>query len=402
MTDRNVQYPSRYKLTLVEGTSDVYELTPVPGEVSAEGTILNKANLLADDTASDLGVPQADPTVDDAFKRISVRLYALAQGGRLITVHLTDYTGAPCPNFKINGMHGPQGETIYTDSSGIAEGVVDSDPATLTTDAFEDLQSVSTQVSAPSGDMTDVYWTIPQSAFINFVRIDASRSVTLSPLCSRLDVNCNGGGGGGGGRGSSHGGTNGGGGGGGHSVIQENVSFTPNTQYPVIVGAGGASSYSNATTVGGTGGTSSAFGVSATGGAGGSDVRNARAAGNGLGGARGYGNNGEQNGGNATEISFFSFTETGYYGGGGGAGAWWEDDHEIYPNGAGGSPNGANGGRSQAGNWQETGTAGMCGGGGGWGFSEWTEGDYDTNNEESSAGGSGCVALRMWHYEVAA
>lgn len=71
MTDRNVQYPSRYKLTLVEGTSDVYELTPAPGEVSAEGTILNKANLLADNTAQALGLPQADPTVNDALNQLS-------------------------------------------------------------------------------------------------------------------------------------------------------------------------------------------------------------------------------------------------------------------------------------------------------------------------------------------
>lgn len=71
MTDRNVQYPSRYKLTLVEGTSDVYELTPAPGEVSAEGTILNKANLLSDNTAQALGLPQADPTVNDALNQLS-------------------------------------------------------------------------------------------------------------------------------------------------------------------------------------------------------------------------------------------------------------------------------------------------------------------------------------------
>lgn len=71
MTDRNVQYPSRYKLTLVEGTSDVYELTPAPGEVAAEGTILNKANLLTDNTAQALGLTQTDPTVNDALNQLS-------------------------------------------------------------------------------------------------------------------------------------------------------------------------------------------------------------------------------------------------------------------------------------------------------------------------------------------
>ena len=52
MTDRVVQYPSRYKLTPVSGTSDTYDLEAVPGVVTAEGTPINKANLLTDATAA--------------------------------------------------------------------------------------------------------------------------------------------------------------------------------------------------------------------------------------------------------------------------------------------------------------------------------------------------------------
>lgn len=39
--DRIVQYPRRFKLTLVEGTTDVYELTPMPGTIQEEGTPIN-------------------------------------------------------------------------------------------------------------------------------------------------------------------------------------------------------------------------------------------------------------------------------------------------------------------------------------------------------------------------
>ena len=43
VTDRNVQYPSRVELT--EVSTGVYDVTPVPGNVVAEGTDVNKALL---------------------------------------------------------------------------------------------------------------------------------------------------------------------------------------------------------------------------------------------------------------------------------------------------------------------------------------------------------------------
>ena len=43
--DRIIQYPSRYQLTLVSGTT--YDLTPVPGTVTAEGTYVNRELLMA-------------------------------------------------------------------------------------------------------------------------------------------------------------------------------------------------------------------------------------------------------------------------------------------------------------------------------------------------------------------
>lgn len=71
MTDRNVQFPSRYKLVPVAGTSDIYDLEPVPGEITDPGTPVNKQTTLQDATAKALGLTQPDPTIDDAFRKLS-------------------------------------------------------------------------------------------------------------------------------------------------------------------------------------------------------------------------------------------------------------------------------------------------------------------------------------------
>lgn len=69
MTDRVVQYPNRYKLTLVSGS--IYDIEPEPGTVIKQGTPLNKASLLKDQTATALGLePSDDPTVDDALANV--------------------------------------------------------------------------------------------------------------------------------------------------------------------------------------------------------------------------------------------------------------------------------------------------------------------------------------------
>lgn len=78
MQDRNVQYPNRYKLTPVGGTTDIYDLTPVPGTVAAEGTPINKASLLKDATAALYGLG-ANAVPDDVLKKLKTLVDA-AQG----------------------------------------------------------------------------------------------------------------------------------------------------------------------------------------------------------------------------------------------------------------------------------------------------------------------------------
>lgn len=76
MKDRSVEYPNRYRMTLVPGTTDIYEMTPVPGEVSEEGTLMSKANILDDNSEMDIWGTLGDRTPNDAFSFIGKSLVA--------------------------------------------------------------------------------------------------------------------------------------------------------------------------------------------------------------------------------------------------------------------------------------------------------------------------------------
>lgn len=66
LTDRNVQYPTRYHVTPVAGTEDIHELTPAPGEITAEGTLINKGVLYSDETKA--LYPDGVNNPNDAFE----------------------------------------------------------------------------------------------------------------------------------------------------------------------------------------------------------------------------------------------------------------------------------------------------------------------------------------------
>lgn len=61
-----MQYPQRYQLVKVAGTEDIFDLIPAPGEVSAEGTLINKATLWKDTTAALFGLG-VNSVPDDGF-----------------------------------------------------------------------------------------------------------------------------------------------------------------------------------------------------------------------------------------------------------------------------------------------------------------------------------------------
>lgn len=70
MKDRSVEFPNRYRMVKVEGTNDIFDLVPAPGEISEEGTFINKATLLKDATAGLFGLG-ADAVPDDVFGVLS-------------------------------------------------------------------------------------------------------------------------------------------------------------------------------------------------------------------------------------------------------------------------------------------------------------------------------------------
>lgn len=72
MKDRVPKYPGRVKITHADGTSEYVTLERADEPVSGnEGTPLNKATLLSDDTAAMLGFTSSeDPTVNNALYQL--------------------------------------------------------------------------------------------------------------------------------------------------------------------------------------------------------------------------------------------------------------------------------------------------------------------------------------------
>ncbi len=71
MKDRTPTYPGRVRLTPVAGQENVFDLQMADQPVE-EGTPINKATLLTDETAAALGLdPAEDPTVDEAIAAIT-------------------------------------------------------------------------------------------------------------------------------------------------------------------------------------------------------------------------------------------------------------------------------------------------------------------------------------------
>lgn len=87
MTNRDVQYPPRYRMQFNNGEEFIVWLYPEPGEVFEAGTELNKSTLLTDKTAAALGLTSGDPTVNDALAVIAAAL------SKSVRVAVGSYTG---------------------------------------------------------------------------------------------------------------------------------------------------------------------------------------------------------------------------------------------------------------------------------------------------------------------
>lgn len=78
MEDRLVQYPNRVQLIQVEGQPGIYDIVPMPGTITSEGTPLNKLTLLSDSVAGLLGSPA---TPSEALGRLAERIQPIELGG---------------------------------------------------------------------------------------------------------------------------------------------------------------------------------------------------------------------------------------------------------------------------------------------------------------------------------
>lgn len=102
MKDRVTQFPHRYQLVPVAGQADTYDIVAKPGTVTEEGTPINKANLLSDETAELYELVGDDANVDKA-------LYALGISKKYATLRKsTGYTTEglqflPFDQINING-----------------------------------------------------------------------------------------------------------------------------------------------------------------------------------------------------------------------------------------------------------------------------------------------------------
>lgn len=385
MIDRNVQYPQRYQLQKVAGTDDIYDITPAPGEVEAEGTLINKATLLSDETAQKYGytgdqLPGVVP--DDVFADIYDRLLMVAQDKARLEVTVTDTDGTPIPGVLVSGLQDISGnDGIAANEFGLAIGYANEGSVNLTITGYADLENFSATHQVAKGLTYQIPAVVTPR---NFLKITSSGAWKFSSRLARVDVTVVGGGGGGCGgyrRTSPDSPTSsnyhGRGGGGGYCTVQESVDFLPNVTYDAVIGAGGragaaSEGYTSGVTNGGDGGISSFLGVSANGGLGGNNT--SAGAGNGNGGT----NSGA--GGNGTVLGYSSISDTVLYGGGGGGGL----------SGQGGNDYGGDG--AATGYVNAPAVAANTGGGGGGGQAD----NAHDRSSSGAAGGSGVIALRMY------
>ncbi len=240
MLDRAVQHPNRYRLVPMPEDPDVFDLIPEPGEIIEEGTPLNKATLLQDTTAKQLGLaPSSDSTVDDAF----LALYMLIKQGRIVKLHITCGGKPAKAGIPISNATKLDGTPLVTDGTNELYAIVLGEPsAKLATPTYLDMKSGSITIDTTTKEITDVNWTLPAPSAGTKV-FDSSGAFTFqfSPYVTTYDACCVGGGGGGTNAAFMYAAfINGSAGGGGYVSNRLNIAAVANKTYTATVGLGGA------------------------------------------------------------------------------------------------------------------------------------------------------------------
>ena len=359
------------------------------------------ATKLSNSASLDSELEMTDGNSDSSMNKIASNLKLLG----IIHIRVVYEDSSPIQGIVISGLQ----EDKTTDENGDVYGKIGNTNIITLTSPYADIKDKTV-------DLTNLYKTpfsiliiqMEHVANLDILRYEISKSVKFSKHVEAVDVCCVGGGG----AGSSavydktsqswYGGAGGGGGG---VVNSFNVSVAENTDYPLVVGAGGTClrdtfGYTN----GGDGGETSFMGVVAKGGNGGTRTEGSNimppSTTGGTAGAAGCGDGGigarqddaystwplteSNNGTSNNSVSEFA-DGLKFYSGGGGGGKYISKT----TGGSGGSPNGARGGyTAYTSSVVHAPTKPNVGGGGGGAC-------MDNVGNKGGDGGNGLVAIRI-------
>lgn len=391
----------RILITPEDGSASYYATVTMADNPTNPGTPLNKDTLLQDQTEVALFGTANNRTVDEAFRGIANKLDLIMGDQAALTLTVQDSAGNGIPGVLIGSMFDENGDAVYTNASGVASGYVAEGNQTLSVSGYADIQDASLSLDVVKGNTYTETLTVTTR---DFFQATTTRNIRFSENVQSIDVNAVGGGGGAGdGYNSTRSiASSGGGGGGGYCVVQNSVSFTPNTIYQLIVGAGGQGGGEETTAS--DGGTSSFLGVVANGGKAGtrgtSDDPGTGGSGNGKGGNGVYvlyaGTKDGNDGVDGSVQGFSSFTKTVTYGGGGGSGGAVVGSGTP-SGGSGGYAYGGDGGIGNITGGAEgaSGYSGRSFGGGGGSGGVAVDGDGYGLTGNGGSGYQGCINIRM-------
>lgn len=396
----------RYGVYAEDGSLLRHEYLALEDAPTDPGTELSKATLLQDSTEVSLFGSAADRTVDDAFAGIAGQLKLIMSDMAAITLTVKDKSGKPLSGVLVQGILSESGQSVYTNESGMVSGFVGEGKQVIKISRYADIEDYTETVTVVKGTTISKTFSVNTR---NFLELLTSGTVKFSGNVERVDFSEVGGGGAGGWGEVSY--YSGAGGGSGYMRIVTSASFSPNTSYPAIVGAGGQPA-SNSSGTGSAGGKTSFMGVEVAGGSPGTRDTNqgnnptyggagGRSGANGVLSANSTGVNG-QNGTVGISGFFASFTTTKSVAGSGASGGAGSD-YTVGPYSASGGVGYDGGGSGGGTNYNKGVTAGTNGTGGGGGGGARVSGGRDDPKESypGMAGGSGAIAIRM-HLKSAA
>ena len=241
MKDRIVEFPNRYKLAPVAGTTDTFDLVPVPGTVTEEGDDISKDNFLPDTVGRILNLPQANPQIKDALVQIA------AQGKYVYVLTVKAANGSVLTGITVAGLDIPSWGSTVTDSNGVFVGLsASTNPTISIASQYVDLQSYSGSITS-TGPITNANITLQLSTpaeilYTTSTTVKFATNVNVDVHCISAGKN------GENGFWSDYSRTAGRGGYSGGQAYSLNIIPTKNTPYSIVVPAA-------------NGGQASAFGV---------------------------------------------------------------------------------------------------------------------------------------------